>query len=59
MKGIARPVSSVDDEISLQDMFLEDRVMMNPLSLLDFSEAKGQDEIYVRVDGPMPAESKK
>ena len=40
-------------------MFLEDRVMMNPLSLLDFSEAKGQDEIYIRVDGPMPAESKK
>jgi hypothetical protein len=40
-------------------MFIEDRAMMNPLSILDFPEAKGQQEIYVRVDGPMPAESKK
>jgi hypothetical protein len=42
-----------------QEMFIEDRSMMNPLSILDFPEAKGQQEIYVRVDGPIPMESKK
>lgn len=42
-----------------QELFLEDRLMMNPLSLLDFPEAKGVDELYVRVEGPMPACAKK
>jgi hypothetical protein len=40
-------------------MFLDDRPMMNPLSLLDFPEAKGVDELYVRVEGPMPPSAKK
>jgi hypothetical protein len=44
---------------TIQVLFLENKVMMNPLSLLDFPEAKGADEIFVRVHGPMPAESKK
>jgi hypothetical protein len=68
-----------------QSMYIEEKPMMNPLSLLDypgictghklksivnsciillqlfswFIEAKGSDEIYIRVDGPLPADSKK
>ena len=37
----------------LQTMYIEERPMMNPLSLLDFRETKSVEEIYVRVDGPM------
>ena len=36
-----------------QTMYLNDSAMMNPLSLLDFAEAKGAEEIFIRVDGPM------
>jgi len=36
-----------------QVMYINDRAMMNPLSLLDFGEAKGVEEIFIRVDGPM------
>lgn len=42
-----------------QKMYIEERAMMNPLSLLDFPEAKGVDEIFIRVTGPLPTESKK
>jgi hypothetical protein len=36
-----------------------DKIMHNPFSLLDFPEAKGVEEIYVRVAGHLPAEAKK
>ena len=42
-----------------QQLYIDDKVMMNPLSLLDYPEAKGQQEIYIRVEGSLPAESKK
>lgn len=37
-----------------QVMMLDGRSMLNPLSLMDFSETKGVDEILIQVDGPMP-----
>lgn len=37
-----------------QTMTLEGRSMLNPLSLMDFTETKGADEILINVDGPMP-----
>ena len=40
--------------MELQKMFLDGQPMMNPLSLLDFRETKSVDEIYIRVEGPMP-----
>jgi hypothetical protein len=42
-----------------QEMFIEEKPMMNPLSLLDFPEAKGSSEIYIRVEGSLPSDSKK
>ena len=42
-----------------QEMFIDEKAMMNPLSLLDFPEAKGTNEIYVRVEGSLPQDSKK
>lgn len=42
-----------------QTLFIEEKPMLNPLSLLDYPEAKGVDEIYIRVEGPLPSESKK
>ena len=36
-----------------QTLYIDDKPMMNPLSLLDFRECKAAEEIYVRVDGPM------
>jgi hypothetical protein len=55
--------SFVDSEfgipMQMQTLYLEDVLMMDPLSLLDYPEAKGSNELYVRVDGPMPSESKK
>jgi hypothetical protein len=42
-----------------QRLFLDDQPMMDPLSLLDYPEAKGADELFVRVEGPMPSSSKK
>ena len=38
-----------------QTLFLEGKNMLNPLSLMDFCETKGADEILIVVDGPMPA----
>ena len=47
--------------MSAQRLFLDNSAipMMDPLSLLDYPEAKGSAEIFVRVDGVLPAESKK
>mmetsp|Transcript_26917 Transcript_26917/g.53907 ORF Transcript_26917/g.53907 Transcript_26917/m.53907 type:complete len:144 (+) Transcript_26917:37-468(+) len=42
-----------------QRLYIEDKVMLNPLSLLDYPEAKGEEEIFVRVEGYLPANSKK
>mmetsp|Transcript_19537 Transcript_19537/g.18871 ORF Transcript_19537/g.18871 Transcript_19537/m.18871 type:complete len:155 (+) Transcript_19537:108-572(+) len=42
-----------------QTLFLENKLMMDPLSISDFPEAKGVDEIFVRVEGPIPSEAKK
>lgn len=42
-----------------QKLYLEDKLMLNPLSLLDYPEAKGEEEIFVRVEGYLPAHSKK
>ncbi len=38
-----------------QSLLLDGQNMLNPLSLMDFSEIKGADEILIKVDGPMPA----
>ena len=43
----------------LQTMFLDDKLLMDPLSLLDYPEAKGLDEIIIRVEGPLTNEFKK
>ena len=40
----------MDDQI----MSFDGKSMLNPLSLMDFSETKGVDEILIKVDGPMP-----
>ena len=40
-------------------LFIEDKLMLDPLSLLDYPEAKGVDEIYILIKGDMPRESKK
>mmetsp|Transcript_14376 Transcript_14376/g.13000 ORF Transcript_14376/g.13000 Transcript_14376/m.13000 type:complete len:166 (-) Transcript_14376:40-537(-) len=45
--------------MSKQVLFFDEKIMMDPLSLLDYPEAKGETEIYVRVEGPLPNESKK
>lgn len=45
--------------MSSQSLSLDGKLMMDPLSLLDFPEAKSVDELYVRVDGYLPADSKK
>ena len=45
--------------MSTQTLFLEDKPMLDPLSLLDYPEAKGVDEIYIMIKGDMPRESKK
>lgn len=42
-----------------QKLFLEDELMMDPYSLLDFPEAKGVDEIFIRVEGQFEKEFKK
>lgn len=44
-----------------QRLFCNDgnMAMMDPLSLLDYPEAKGTPELFVRVEGMLPAESKK
>jgi hypothetical protein len=43
----------------LQTLFLDGKLMLDPLSLLDYPEAKGMDEVCIRVDGPITNEFKK
>lgn len=45
--------------MSSQVLRLDQTAMMDPLSLLDYPEVKGQEEIFVRVEGILPAEAKK
>ncbi len=42
-----------------QRMYIDDKMMLDPLSLLDYPEAKGLSEIFIRVEGTLPADSKK
>ncbi len=37
----------------------DDKVMLDPLSLLDYSQHKSLDEMYIRVAGELPSDSKK
>eukprot|EP01039_Chlorochromonas_danica_P007177 gene7178-7940_t len=36
-----------------------DRLLLNPFSLLDYNEVKGNEEIFVRVEGRLPKNSRK
>ena len=55
--------SHIENEYSIlmteQALFLEDKLMLDPLSLLDYPDAKFGNELFVRVEGNLPAESKK
>jgi hypothetical protein len=42
-----------------QILFLDDRMLLDPFSLLDYNEAKGVNEIFVRVEGILPPSYKK
>jgi hypothetical protein len=42
-----------------QQLFLDDKRLMDPMSLLDYPQAKGVEEILVRVQGPLSSEFKK
>ena len=42
-----------------QTMYMGDQLLMDPMSLLDYPEAKSSDELFVRVEGVLPSESKK
>jgi hypothetical protein len=42
-----------------QTMFMGDQLLMDPMSLLDYPEAKSCDELFVRVEGVLPSGSKK
>mmetsp|Transcript_14283 Transcript_14283/g.26748 ORF Transcript_14283/g.26748 Transcript_14283/m.26748 type:complete len:154 (-) Transcript_14283:318-779(-) len=42
-----------------QTMFMGDQLLMDPMSLLDYPEAKSCDELYVRVEGVLPTSSRK
>lgn len=42
-----------------QQLFLEERILHDPFSLLDYSEAKGVDEVFVRVEGVIPESHRK
>lgn len=42
-----------------QKLFYNDVLMIDPLSLLDYPEVKSSEEIFIRVDGVLPAEAKK
>lgn len=44
--------------MNAQTFYLENNVMMDPLSLLDFPETKGSDEIYIRVNESNPKDHK-
>lgn len=42
-----------------QTMYMGDQLLMDPMSLLDYPEAKSSDELFVRVEGILPSGSKK
>jgi len=42
-----------------QTLYLEDKVLHNPFSLLDYPEMKGCEEVYVRVEGHLPSFARK
>eukprot|EP01033_Poteriospumella_lacustris_P015547 gene15547-11127_t len=42
-----------------QSLYLDDRKLDNPFSLLDYPEVKGCEEIFIRVEGNLPQFSKK
>jgi hypothetical protein len=42
-----------------QTMYMGDKLLMDPMSLLDYPEAKSSDELFVRVEGILPSGSKK
>ena len=42
-----------------QTMYMGDQLLMDPMSLLDYPEAKSADELFVRVEGTLPSGSKK
>jgi len=42
-----------------QRLYYNDVMMIDPLSLLDYPEVKSSNEVFVRVEGILPAESKK
>lgn len=39
--------------MQFQIMYIDEKPMMNPLSLLDFEETRDAKEIFIRVEGPM------
>ena len=45
--------SEFDIPMESSRLFIEDKAMIDPLSLLDYPESKGVDEIFIRVEGPM------
>ena len=45
--------SEFDIPMESSRLFIEDKLMIDPLSLLDYPESKGVDEIFIRVEGPM------
>jgi hypothetical protein len=42
-----------------QSLFIDNKPMYDPFSLLDYPEAKGTDELYVKVEGNIPTTSRK
>jgi hypothetical protein len=42
-----------------QQLYLDDARLLDPLSLLDYPQAKGVEEILIRVQGPLSSEFKK
>jgi hypothetical protein len=45
--------------MSEQTLFLDDVLLMDPLSLMDYPTARNENELFVRVEGPLPAGSHK
>ena len=41
------------------ELYLDDKLLLNPMSLIDYPDGIGNGEMYVRVEGFLPSESKK
>lgn len=52
-------IPMMDQVLYLETGVGQPKVMMDPFSLLDFPEAKGLPELFVRVEGILPSDSKK